>query len=155
MVFVFNHKITFNSKYLTCVIFYLQLMWFTYSTRPQFNNFLSSLDSQQILKLSPNFNQCTHGNIWPYVVAQFQRSRSGCEWFDTHIKCVAEVSLRVKFDLTVLGSLSFPAGKIQSMISARWGKWNVFGRALIWTFWCGEFSPEVCQGILHASCICV
>ena len=59
MAFYFNSKITFNKKYLTYVIFNLQLTYHIHNTRSIFNNYfvlISSRNSQQMFKISSTYN---------------------------------------------------------------------------------------------------
>ena len=89
-------KIKFNDKYTmqcvtnnwhsTCTVHLSNLITVQLLL---FINSQFTTNAQYVLHLS----QCTHGHVWSWTVAPFQRSRGGCKWFDRHENCVGEVSL--------------------------------------------------------------
>jgi len=64
-------------------------------------------DAQNILRLNPS----THGHVWSWTVAPFQRSRGGWEWFDKHKKFFEEAFLHYQLDIITLEFLSIPKDK--------------------------------------------
>jgi hypothetical protein len=58
-----------------------------------------------------HFNQCTQGHVLSWNVASFQRSRGGCEWFDTHQMCVGKMSIHFSIPAAYARSDKCPADK--------------------------------------------
>ena len=88
-----------------------------------------TINAQNVLHLNP----CTHGHVWSWTVAPFQRSRGSCEWFDRHQNCAGEVSLHFKLKLNTLGVLVSPRIKVYRR---KWGMYleKVCRHIMIWTF---------------------
>lgn len=66
-------------------------------------------------------NQRTHGHVWAWTIAHFQRSQDGYERFDRHYTCVGEVSLDFQLELNTLGISSF----LTNINLKDWGRENV------------------------------
>jgi hypothetical protein len=104
-------------------------------------------DAQNVLHL----NQCTHGRIWTLTITTFQRSWRRCKWFDVYQKCLCEVSVCFKLELSVLGlwgvnTLLGCASKTKFFFFA--------SERILSLFWCGELSAQVCPSTsdtLHIS----
>jgi len=67
-----------------------------------------------------HFNQSTHRHYCSWTVASLQRSRGGCECFDTHIKWVDEVSLYFKLQPITLEFVSVHTDD-KSKVGRTWG----------------------------------
>jgi hypothetical protein len=89
-------------------------------------------DTQNVLHL----NHCTHGHVWSLTVAPFQRSWGGCEWFDSHKKCVFEVSVNFQLELDMLGFLAVPTyTNVRIEVGRTWGLYLEYcGHRVTWTF---------------------
>ena len=116
--------------------------------------------SQQMLKMASSWG--THAHIRSWTVAPFRRSRSRCECFQEHKKCVGEVCLYFQLELNTLGILSAPTDKntenwCRTKVGALLRKpfAEIHWYELFSPFWCGELTPEVCPSILDTPCITV
>jgi len=102
-------KITFSNKYLNNV-------YFTYILFSTFTVHVPSLITVELLlivksKFTANvlhLNQCTYEQFQSWTVAHFQRSRSGCEWFDRHQERVGVMSVLFQLRVIALDVWRFP-----------------------------------------------
>ena len=160
VVFEFSRNISFNNKYLNFVIYYWQITQYVCSTHVpnwisvEFTLYIKSqftTDAQNVSHL----NQCTHGHVWSCTVALLQKAGGGGEWFDTHEKCVGEVSLHFQLELNTLEVLNV----VRDKNTKHWGQANVVAvprkllvrwHVLMWTLivLLRELSPEVRSSIL-------
>jgi hypothetical protein len=73
------------------------------------------------------FNQCTHGNIWSWIIALFEMFQCGCERSDRHHECAGEVSLHFQLELSALRFLYvFKDKNLKDFFAQTWRPCNWF-----------------------------
>jgi hypothetical protein len=88
----------FIKKYLNYVIFYLKLIL----------SFIIHVPSLMTVEFfchvtDDNLLQSTHGHVWSWTVARFQKPQSVYDLFDRHKNFISEVSVSLNLELITLG----------------------------------------------------